>query len=113
MPWTASRIPTGFTPMFAPSRRIFLGSSLAGLASGRLFADDKATDNPPQPAPAAPDDPTFQPSTLFLTWQRDPTTTMTVQWVGTAGETADTTVYYTDDLAARRPTAAVPAQTGR
>src|SRR5262249_40406590 len=35
-----------------------------------------------------------RPSTLFLTWQRDPTTTMTVQWVGTAGETADTNVYY-------------------
>jgi hypothetical protein len=32
---------------------------------------------------------------LFLTWQRDPTTTMTVQWVGTRGETADTNVSYT------------------
>ncbi len=40
------------------------------------------------------DSPTFTPSTLFLTWQRDPTTTMTVQWVGTRGETADTTVSY-------------------
>jgi hypothetical protein len=40
------------------------------------------------------DDPPFQPSTLFLTWQRDPTTTRTVQWVGTAGETADTRVWY-------------------
>jgi|GEM_PF-5448179 hypothetical protein len=28
-----------------------------------------------------PDDSAFQPSTLFLTGQRDPTTTMTVQWV--------------------------------
>src|SRR5438045_579462 len=113
MPRTASRIPTGFTPMFTPSRRLFLGSSLAGFASGRLFADDKATDTPPQPAPAAPDDPTFQPSTLFLTWQRDPTTTMTVQWVGTAGETEDATVYYTDDLKLPRPKPAVPATAGR
>jgi hypothetical protein len=38
--------------------------------------------------------PAFQPSTLFLTWQRDPTTTMTVQWVGVRGETADTTIRY-------------------
>jgi hypothetical protein len=40
------------------------------------------------------DDPPFQPDTLFLTWQRDPTTTMTMQWVGTRGETADTKIYY-------------------
>jgi hypothetical protein len=39
-------------------------------------------------------DATFRPDTLFLTWQRDPTTTMTVQWVGVRGETADTAVYY-------------------
>ncbi len=77
--------------MFPPSRRAFLGATLAGLASGRLLGAD-----PPAPAATAvPDDPAFQPSTLFLTWQRDPTTTMTVQWVGTAGETSDTTVYYT------------------
>ncbi|OWK46513.1 metallophosphoesterase [Fimbriiglobus ruber] len=31
----------------------------------------------------------FLPDTLFLTWQRDPTTTMTVQWVGHAGEHPD------------------------
>jgi hypothetical protein len=40
------------------------------------------------------DDAAFQPSTLFLTWQRDPTTTMTVQWVGAIGETADANVFY-------------------
>src|SRR5205823_341197 len=74
-------------------RRAFLASSVAGLAAGRLLGAD---------APAgkivdtdkAVDGPTFQPDTLFLTWQRDPTTTMTVQWVGTAGETADTKVYF-------------------
>jgi hypothetical protein len=60
------------------------------LTSGGVLAADK-------PAPAVvktPDDPPFQPSTLFLTWQRDPTTTMTVQWVAAAGETADTRVSY-------------------
>src|SRR5260370_34088632 len=38
----------------------------------------------------------FPYTTLFrsLTWQRDPTTTMTVQWVGTRGETSDTKIYY-------------------
>jgi hypothetical protein len=66
--------------MSSPSRREFLGASLAGLAAGRPHA--------------AAEDAPFQPSTLFLTWHRDPTTTMTVQWVGTAGETADPRVYY-------------------
>jgi hypothetical protein len=73
--------------MFSSSRRAFLGTALAGLAAGRLIAAD-------DPAAKPAEDPTFQPTTLFLTWQRDPTTTMTVQWVGTRGETADTTISY-------------------
>src|SRR5262245_57665984 len=78
--------------MLTTSRRAFLGTSLAGLASGQLFAADRpAVANP---KPTERDEFPFQPSTLFLTWQRDPTTTMTVQWVGTVGETADTNVYY-------------------
>jgi hypothetical protein len=76
--------------MFSPSRRAFLGASLAALASGQFLQAD-----PPAPAVLKfPDDPPFQPSTLFLTWQRDPTTTMTVQWIGAIGETADTKVSY-------------------
>ena len=72
--------------MFVPSRRAFLGTSLAGLACGLIRADGivdiiKTADDPP-----------FHPDTLFLTWQRDPTTTMTVQWIGARGETADTTI---------------------
>jgi acid phosphatase type 7 len=78
--------------MFFLSRRSFLAASLAGLASSPLFGADE-----PAPTPRRPvDDPAFQPSTLFLTWQRDPTTTMTVQWVGTPGETTDPTIYYSD-----------------
>jgi hypothetical protein len=73
--------------MFSASRRLFLGTSLAGVLSGRILAED-----PPLPKPT--EDPPFQPSTLFLTWQRDPTTTMTVQWVGANGETADSRVSY-------------------
>src|SRR2546421_4089634 len=76
--------------MFSVSRRIFLGASIAGLASGRLLGAD-----PPAIAvEKAHDDPAFQPSTLFLSWQRDPTTTMTVQWIGTIGETANTRIAY-------------------
>ncbi len=69
------------------SRRSFLGASVAGLAASSLFAADTFF--------KSADEPAFQPSTLFLTWQRDPTTTMTIQWVGTAGETPDTAIYYT------------------
>ena len=75
--------------MTAHSRRAFLRSSAGGLVSA-LFAGHalRAADSPlevappprpvisPVPAKLAPQD------TLFLTWQRDPTTTITVQWVG-------------------------------
>jgi hypothetical protein len=73
------------------SRRSFLGASLAGLAATPLFGTDQTANQVKKPA----DDPAFQPDTLFLTWQRDPTTTMTVQWVGTVGETQDPTIAYT------------------
>ncbi len=80
--------------MFFPSRRAFLGASLAGLAGGRLLAASPLEDIKDTKGIKDTDDPAFEPSTLFLTWQRDPTTTMTVQWVGAIGEAADTTVYY-------------------
>jgi acid phosphatase type 7 len=73
------------------SRRAFLGSSLAALSSAHLLGQDR---RPNDGTVKIPDEAAFQPSTLFLTWQRDPTTTMTVQWVGTKGETAETTVRY-------------------
>jgi len=72
------------------SRRAFLGASLGAMAADPILAADK----PAEPVIKFSDDPPFQPCTLFLTWQRDPTTTMTVQWIGTAGETADTTVSF-------------------
>jgi len=84
--------------MFAPSRRAFLGASLAALA----VPPDLDAQPPAPPKPGA-DDSLFQPATLFLTWHRDPTTTMTVQWVGTAGETADTKVYYRPVVSAVSP----------
>ena len=77
--------------MHTPSRRAFLGTSLAALASAPLLRAEAPAD---PPLPKVPDDAAFQPNTLFLTWQRDPTTTMTVQWVGVAGETADAKISY-------------------
>ncbi len=76
--------------MFSPSRRAFLGTTFAGLFSAPLLEADK----PAEVAPQLVHHEAFQPSTLFLTWQRDPTTTMTVQWVGARGETADTSISY-------------------
>src|SRR5437868_5107456 len=79
--------------MHAITRRAFLGAALGGLASVPLLqAQPPATG-----LEKVPEEPAYQPSTLFLTWQRDPTTTMTVQWVGARGETSDPNVYYTTD----------------
>jgi len=78
-------------------RRHFLASSLGGLAalslSPALLAQEKkpeakkAKEKAKAAPPAVSNDPL---ASLFLTWQRDPTTTMTIQWVGTemAPETA-------------------------
>ncbi|HEY7310406.1 MAG TPA: metallophosphoesterase family protein [Gemmataceae bacterium] len=89
--------------MFPTSRRAFLGTSLAGLAAGFVGTDTSVTN--------ARDEAPFCPDTLFLTWQRDPTTTMTVQWVGAAGETTDPTVFFARPRADRwlaRPASARP-----
>jgi hypothetical protein len=73
--------------MSSLGRRAFLGSSLGSLAALSLpslasaqekkkKADkgDKAAKEPPVSSEAL--------ASLFLTWQQDPTTTMTIQWVG-------------------------------
>ncbi len=69
-------------------RRDLLAASLAGLggvlltnpASGQWF-----TSVPKDGA---------RPDTLFLTWQRDPTTTMTIQWIGKAKDYPKNDIYY-------------------
>jgi hypothetical protein len=83
--------------MLPLSRRGFLGCSLAGLVPGVAFGAAPAARRPLKER----DTPAFQPGTLLLTWQRDPTTTMTVQWVGTRGETADTSISYAPLLGER------------
>ncbi|SFH57255.1 purple acid phosphatase family protein [Planctomicrobium piriforme] len=75
-------------------RRDFLGLSLAGFtaAATGFPARQQAVAGPEKiatgkfPAPL---------DTLFLTWQGDPTTTMTVQWVGPAPQAADV-IYYAE-----------------
>lgn len=60
-------------------RRSFLRSTLGGLAATAAVA---------RFGEAAPAWAAGRPETLFLTWQRDPTTTITVQWVAEAGPAA-------------------------
>ncbi|MGE3316970.1 MAG: fibronectin type III domain-containing protein, partial [Planctomycetaceae bacterium] len=76
------------------SRRQFLQSaSLLATAAGgsALFGADLAR----QPIEALR--PQFVPTGLFLTWQGDPTTTMTVQWVGTEAEGLNRPVTFAED----------------
>jgi hypothetical protein len=73
------------------SRRRFLQSTsllVAGGYAGRLFGADTIA------PPTFAEKPTFEPTALFLTWQRDPTTTMTVQWVGDEKDAADRPIYF-------------------
>src|SRR5213595_1179712 len=68
-------------------RRHFLGSSIGGLAAlsfgPALVAQEQK--KPKEKVAKAPPPVSQDPlASLFLTWQQDPTTTMTIQWVGTA-----------------------------
>jgi hypothetical protein len=77
--------------MLSPSRRAFLGASVAGLASSQFVGHDRL--NAEVTRPEKPDG--LSPwNTLFLTWQRDPTTTMTIQWIGGLATYPETTIYY-------------------
>jgi hypothetical protein len=66
-------------------RRDFLGTSARGLTAAALASGSTLLANHelPKPADALPATaPIPELAGLFLTWQRDPTTTMTIQWVG-------------------------------
>ena len=69
------------------TRRGFLGGTLCGIAMsaglsqlGRLSSLSASS--------------TSSTETLFLTWQRDPTTTMTVQWIGASTPSAQSVIRY-------------------
>src|SRR5205823_1503683 len=81
--------------MHAIDRRSFLGTSVRGLAAA-LAAGPTLLGR----LAAAGDDAHSRPDTLFLTWQRDPTTTMTVQWVGTEVAPPDVHVCAATDTSA-------------
>ncbi|MBM4074285.1 MAG: metallophosphoesterase, partial [Planctomycetes bacterium] len=64
------------------SRRQFFSASLGGVAATYatqfdLFAEDSSTSN----VALKENLKDAWPDTLVLTWQRDPTTTMTIQWI--------------------------------
>ncbi len=78
-------------------RRLFLHTSLGGLATGAL-ATPLSAQTPAAPAVVST---VYEiprggasPDTLFLTWQRDPTTTMTVQWVAPSVGEAKLQLHY-------------------
>ena len=78
--------------MNALDRRGFFASTLglsAALSSQGMAADPKR-ELAPMPRRFV-----NRPDNLFLTWEQDPTTTMTIQWVGKEDPTADTTIRYT------------------
>jgi phosphodiesterase/alkaline phosphatase D-like protein len=77
--------------MIQLDRRRFIQSTSLALAGGcasRLLGSD--TIAPPQFAAQ----PSFEPTALFLTWQRDPTTTMTVQWIGAELDAENRPIYF-------------------
>jgi hypothetical protein len=63
------------------NRRGFLGTSLGGMAAALITPLNQVA-RAEDAAPAAPGAGPSLPDSLFLSWQRDPTSTMTVQWVG-------------------------------
>jgi acid phosphatase type 7 len=73
------------------SRRTFLQS--ASLLVGGAYAHSIFGSNV-QAAPSFAAKPSFDPEALFLTWQKDPTTTMTVQWVGSEKDAATRPIWF-------------------
>ncbi len=73
-------------------RRRFLQSASLAIAGGYAQC---VFGNASIEVPKFAERPTFEPTALFLTWQRDPTTTMTVQWVGSEADGAKRPVWYT------------------
>jgi hypothetical protein len=72
-------------------RRRFLQSTSLLIAGGyaRVAFGDDALETP-----TFAKEPSYDPRALFLTWQRDPTTTMTVQWLGAEQDAAERPIWY-------------------
>ena len=76
--------------MSSLNRRGFLGSSLGGIAAFSFGSSLLARNSFAASDPAAAG---FAPDTLFLSMQKDPTTAITVQWVGPESA-ADVSINY-------------------
>jgi hypothetical protein len=80
-----------YMTQFNLDRRRFLAGTAAVAAT---VASRDLHGYAPQDQPVLdPHSDQFSPDTLFLTWQRDPTTTMTIQWLGRATD-ADQAIRY-------------------
>ena len=77
------------------SRRRFLQTTLSG-AGLALGAGSSPLNLGGVLAAEKPANLETKPDTLFLTWQRDPTTTMTVQWIGKEKEPQQAAVSFTE-----------------
>ena len=76
--------------MHALNRRGFLGAGFglaAAMASGPILLGQA-------PPKVAETEKQFKPDTLFLTWQQDPTTTITIQWIGKIKDADDPVIRY-------------------
>ena len=88
--------------MHSLHRRLFLGTSLGLAGTASFLMSQESSSKTKEIFPDSflkklvPELPAFQPNTIFLTWHKDPTTTMVVQWLGVRGEVADTTVFATN-----------------
>jgi acid phosphatase type 7 len=73
------------------TRRGFLQT--ASFLVGGAYAHSLLGETP-QPTPAFAAKPTYEPTALFLTWQKDPTTTMTIQWIGDEKEAVNRPIWF-------------------
>ncbi len=86
--------------MWNIDRRAFIHGSLCTIAAAaptsRLVAATlQDAHKLPDPSKLDAASVHFAPDTLFLTWQRDPTTTMTIQWIG-AATNADVAIRFSE-----------------
>src|SRR4051794_27269096 len=79
--------------MHSLNRRHFLSTSLGTMAAAAWHLGNRTAAQEPAPAQTA-SGATGRPDTLFLTWQRDPTTTMTIQWIGPQLTDEEATISY-------------------
>ena len=103
--WHGARISPSIAPLYFPhnagdtmsltSCQSSWVSRRAGLDPGRACLSSGRTGSRPWRDPISRSTRKCStPTTLFLTWQRDPTTTMTIQWIGRAKEADEPVIRY-------------------